>query len=724
MHASEMKLSRRAFVAKGAAGLTLAFAIPTPRAAQAKGAAATFSAYLQIDTDNTVRILVPGIEMGQGVFTSLPKILAEELEADFDAVAIALAPGDEIFANPAKGRQSTGVSDAVMGYTPILRRTGAAAKEMLISAAAKQWGVPADQCRAADSRITHTASGRSCTFGDVALAAAKLPVPKEPKLKAREDFKLIGKSALRKDTPAKVDGSALYGADVILPNLVFATVRHCPVFGGVMKSFDAEAAKKLPGVIAAVPLKDARRDVTAIGIIAETFWQAKKAAEALPIEWDTRGNERFNSRDMSRAMIAALDDDASAKVMAFGNGKAGDAKAALKSAAKTLSVVYELPYLAHACMEPIAATCVVRGDTAELWIPSQQQGRTRQLAADITGLPLEKVTVNTTFAGGGFGRKWEMDMPQQVVQLAAAVKGRPVRMVWTREEDIQHDYYRPPMVARVQAGVDAQGTLTVMTARMAGQSMLAFQRRSPKPPMPDGSVVAGSLNPRYAVPNSLIDFVEMPFPVNVGFWRAVGMSHNGFIAECAVDEAAHLADQDPLVFRRTLLKGKARELKVLDTIAEMSGWGRELPPGQGLGLAISSIFESVIAQVAHVTVAHGQLKVNKVWCVYDAGLVIDPGNVEAQMEGGIVFGLSAALFGEITLDKGAVQQSNFIDYDMVRMATMPEIEVKLMETGDKPGGAGEASVPGIAPAVANAIFAATGQRLRKLPLRSSGLTVA
>ena len=724
MRASEVKLSRRKLIAGSATGLTLSFTLPTGHAVQAKGTAASFSAYLQIDADNTVRIFVPGIEMGQGVFTSLPKILAEELEADFDTVEIALAPGDEIYANPAKGRQSTGVSDAVMGYTPTLRRTGAAAKEMLIAAAAKQWGVSAGQCHAAKSRITHTASGRTCTFGDVALAAAKLPVPKEPKLKAREDFTLIGKPCLRKDTPAKVDGSARFGADIVLPNLAYATVRHCPVFGGVVKDFDATAAAKFPGVIAAVPLKDARRDVTAIGIVAETYWQAKKAAEALFITWDTKGNERLNSRDMSRAMIEALDDDASAKVMAFSNGRAGDAKAALKSAAKTLSVVYELPYLAHACMEPIAATCIVRNETAELWIPSQQQGRTRQLAADLTGLALEKVTVNTTFAGGGFGRKWEMDMPQQVVQLAAAVKGRPVRMIWSREEDIQHDYYRPPMVARVQAGVDAQGALTVMTARMAGQSMLAFQRRSPKPPMPDGSVVSGALNPRYAVPNSLIDFVEMPFPVNVGFWRAVGMSHNGFIAECAVDEAAHLAGDDPLAFRRTLLKGKARELKVLDTIAEMSGWGRKLPPGQGLGIAISSIFDSVIAQVALVTVESGRLKINKVWCVYDAGLVIDPTNVVAQMEGGIVFGLSAALFGEITIDKGAVQQSNFIDYEMVRMATMPEIEVKLTETGEKPGGAGEASVPGIAPAVANAVFAATGQRIRKLPLRTAGLTVA
>ncbi len=715
-------VSRRTFIVAGAAGLTMGFDMPAKAAANE---AAAFTAYLQIGTDNSVRVLVPGIEFGQGVFTSLPKILAEELEADFDALEITLAPGDEFFANPNKGRQSTGNSDAVLGYAPILRRVGAAAKEMLISAAAKRWNVPPAQCRAEKSRIFHDASKRSLAFGEVVLAAAKLPMPEKPALKSRDQFKLIGKPTLRKDTPPKVDGSARFGADIVLPNMVYATVRHSPVFGGTLRAVDEAAALKLPGVIAIVPLKDKLSAVTAVGVIAQSFWQAKKAADALQVTWDTKGNERLNTPDMMRTLIAGLDNDAEAKVMAFANGRAGDAAAALKAAAKTFSVVYEQPYLAHACMEPIAATARVDSNAIEMWVPSQQQGNCRQLAADLTGVPLERVTVNTTFAGGGFGRKWEMDMPRQVVQLAAAVKGRPVRMIWTREEDIQHDYYRQAMVARVKAGVDAQGNLTVMTARLSGQSLLGFQKRSPKPPMPDGAAVAGALNPRYTIPNTQIDFVEADLPIHIGFWRSVGGSHNGFIAECAIDEAAYLAGQDPLAFRRALLKGKPRELKTLDTVAEMSGWGRKLPPGHGLGLSIVTSFDAVTAQVAEVSVTDGRLKVHKVWCAYDAGMVIDPTNVTAQMEGGIVYGLSAALFGEITFDRGAVKQSNFLDYQVVTMANMPEVEVKVTETtGDRPGGAGEASVPGIAPAVANAVFAASGLRVRKLPLRTAGLVVA
>ena len=717
--------SRRAFVAAGStAGLLMGFAVPASRSAIAKGEeTVAFSAYLSIGTDNTVKILVPGIELGQGIFTSLPKILAEELEADFDAVEVALAPGDETFANPAKGRQSTGNSDAVNGYAPILRKIGAAAKEMLINAAAQRWGVAAAQCRAENSRVFHDTTKRSISFGEVAAAAARLPIPAQPKLKTRDQFKLIGRSMIRKDTAMKVDGSAQFGADIGLPNLLFASVRSCPVFGGTLRSFDEAAGLKMPGVAKVLALMDGHGSINTVGVIAESFWQAKKAADALPIDWDTKDKETLNTAELTTSMVAALDDDAAAKTMAFGNGKIGNADAALKEAAKTLSVIYELPYLAHACMEPMAATCLVNTDSVQMWAPSQQQSYARQVAADITGVPFEKVTMQTTFAGGGFGRKWELDFCRQAAQLANAVKGRPVRMIWTREEDIQHDYYRPAYMARVKAGVDGGGNLTTMTARLVGQSMLAFQRRSPKPPMPDATAVGGALNPRYAVPNTLIDYVEMPQVLPVGFWRSVAMSHNGFISECAIDEAAYLAGKDPVVFRRALLKGKVREIKALDAVAEISGWGRNLPEGHGLGVALTTGFEAVTAQVAHVSITNNTLKVNKVWCVYDAGMIIDPSNAIAQVEGGIVYGLSAALFGEITINKGAVKQSNFHDYQAVTMATMPEIEVVLTENGDKPGGAGEASVPGIAPAVANAVYAATGRRIRKLPLKTAGLTM-
>jgi isoquinoline 1-oxidoreductase beta subunit len=717
-------LSRRNFVGAGAAGLVLGFALPAARAAAAKGEGGSFTAYLAIAPDNAITIQVGGIELGQGIFTSLPKILCEELEADFATVTCEIAPADQAFANPAKGRQSTGNSDAVIGYGPVMRKVGAQAREMLIAAAAKQWNVKPADCRAENSRVVHDASKRSIAFGEVAAAAARLPVPADPKLKSPAQFKLIGKSWPRKDTPMKVDGSARFGADIVLPDLLHATVRTCPVFGGVVQSYDAEAGMKLPGVVKLVELKDAGGAVNGIGVIAQGFWQAKKAADALSIVWDTKGNEKISTASMSRAMLAALDDDAAAKALPFGNGKVGDVPAAMKAAAKTMSVTYEVPYLAHACMEPMAATCLVTADKVEMWAPTQQQGASRQLAADITGVPFDKVRVNTTFAGGGFGRKWELDFPRQAIQLANAVKGRPVRLAWTREEDIQHDYYRPAYAARVSAAVDKDGALTAMHARLAGQSMLAFQKRPPKPPMIDATAAGGALNARYAVPNTLIDFVETPSHMQVGFWRSVAMSHNGFISESAIDEAAQLAGKDPVAFRRALLKDKPREQKVLDTVAEMAGWGRKLGKGQGLGVAFTAGFEANVAQIAQVSVVGGSLKVEKVWCVYEAGFIVDPSTVTAQMEGGIVFGLSAALFGEITVDKGAVKQSNFIDYGMVTLANMPEIEVKLIESDGKPGGAGEAAVPAIAPAVANAVYAATGQRIRKLPLLGAGFTVA
>ena len=723
MTGRQSDISRRMFVLT-ASGFGLGILDgPTPGVAHANKSGGSFSAYLTIHPNNRVVVQVPGAELGQGVYTSLPKILAEELEADFDDLIIELAPGDEVYANPAKGRQSTGFSDAVMGYTPVLRHAGAAAKEMLIAAAAARWKVSVIQCRAKNSFIFHDASGRSLTFGNVAAEASRLPLPDRPVLKSRDQFTLIGQPTRRKDTPSKVDGSALYGADIKLPGMKYAAVRGCPVYGGIIASFDDAQTHARDGVAACVRLTDRDGNANAVGVIADSYWTAQTVADDLNIAWDAAEFDTFNSDALWRDMSAKLDDNAAAKVMDFANGRVGDADAAYIDATRRYSVDYQVPYLAHACMEPMAATCLVTQDSVDLWAPTQQQSYSRRLAADLTGFPLENVTLHTTFAGGGFGRKWELDFTRQAVELAQAVPGTPVRMIWSREEDIRHDYFRPGYAVRIKTGFDADDRLTSLSVRLVGQSLLGYQRRSPKPPMPDATVVVGAINPIYAIPNTLIDHVELDLPIPIGFWRSVGWSHNGFIAESSIDEAAAWAGRNPIEFRRSLMSGKARELAVLDAIEKLSGWGRALPTGHGMGIAINTGFEAVTAQVAHVSVIDNQVRVHKVWCVYDAGLVIDPLNVEAQIESGIVYGLTAALYGEITFENGIAQQGNFDTYDMLRLATMPEIEVQVMETGDKPGGAGEASVPGIAPAVTNAIFAAVGTRIRRLPLRAAGFDI-
>jgi isoquinoline 1-oxidoreductase beta subunit len=502
-----------------------------------------------------------------------------------------------------------------------------------------------------------------------------------------------------------------------LDGLLVATLTSSPVAGGAIKAYDEAAAKAVPGVVALVPV-DNGSGTAGLAAVAQNFFQAKKALDAAKIEWDAKGNDNWTSEDLRAQFRAALDEPAKP----LPPSKRGDVAAALAASAKKIEVVYEVPYLAHACMEPMSSTALVTDDACTVWSPTQQQGAARELAAKLTGLPLEKVTLQNTFAGGGFGRKWEMDFTRQAVQIALAVKGRPVRMYWTREEDIQHDYYRPAVTIRMRAGLDTENKLAAVHATAVGPSLLAFQKRPL--PVPDPTVVGGAINMNYAIPNTLIDFVEKAPNVPIGFWRSVASSQNGFFAEALVDEMATLAGKDPIALRRELLAGKTRELAVLDLAAEKSGWGSPLPAGHGRGVAFTPGFGSIVVQVAEVSVKDGLLKVERITCVADCGRLIEPNNVIAQLEGGIIFGLSATLFDEITIEKGAVKQSNFYDYPQVTLATTPPIDVHLVPSTEKPGGVGESSVPAVAPAIANAIFAATGQRIRRLPLKSVGFAVA
>ena len=711
---SKTRLSRRTFFVTSAAvgGLVLGARLPLSAATVAGGENAELNAFVQVMPDNRVSIVVPGVEIGQGVYTTLPKIVAEEMDADWDLVEVRLATANPAYGNPAKdGRQSTGGSDATRGYYDVLRKTGAAAKDMLVRAAAQKLNVDAAELSVDRGIITHAESGRTVRFGDVADAAAQLVPSEEPALKDRSDFKLLGKFVPRKDTPAKVDGSADYGADIALDGKLYAALRTSPVYGGEIIRDDRDAVLSHPGVVAVTDVDGG------IAVIGETFWQAKKAAESLDVEWDFKGMDSLNSHDMWQEMRASLDDEARPFF-----GTKGDAPAVIAESTRSFEAEYEVPFLAHACMEPMASTALVTDGHCQMWSPHQQQDLAREQAAEITGLSLENVSLQNTFAGGGFGRKWEPDFARQSVQAAMAVKGRPVSLIWTREQDIQHDFYRAAYVARIKASLDDEGNLVAMHSRLAGESILQFQNRPRN--FPDPTSLGGAIGGSYAIPNTLVDYVEYKPVVPVGFWRGVASSQNGFFSESAMDELAYFAGKDPYEFRRSLIIDKPREIAVLDKVAEMAGWGREMPSGRGLGIAFCPGFGSVNAQVAEIDISSGDLEVVKIWCAYDCGFALDPSNVVHQMESGITYALSATMFGEITVKNGVVEQSNFHDYDVMRLANMPEVEVALLESKEIVGGAGEAAVPATAPAVANAIFAATGQRLRRLPLPTSGYGIA
>ena len=724
---NQISETRRAFLKAGAAaGGGFFIAVCVPGAARAAGAASTaavpLNMYVKIAPDNTVTILVSQSEMGQGVLTSIPMMVAEELEADWSQVRVEQAPADPIYVNPRwagfkarGGFQYTTGSSAVRNVGTLLRPAGATARQMLIAAAAQAWGVPEADCFAERGWVIHRPTAQRLSFGELAGKAAKLPVPKDVPLKKPAEFKLIGRSMPRVDTPAKVNGKAVFGIDVKVPNMLTATVVHCPVFGGKVASFDASKAKAVKGVRHVVQIS------TGIAVVADRFWAAKKGADALRITWDEGQHAKLNSADI-RKTFAEL-----AKQPGKVRRNDGDANKALEQAARKIEVVYEVPFLETACMEPMNATAHWKGDAVEVWAPTQAQSNNQQAIMDATGLPREKIMLHTTFLGGGFGRRAYNDFVLEAVETSKAV-GKPVKLLWTREQDLQHSYYRPATYNLLSAALDGDGMPVAWKHRIVGPSIISYFGSIThllKDGMDATSVAgAGDVFP-YAIPNVLVEYTLHNPGVPVGFWRSVGNSQNGYIMEGFIDELAHAAGKDPYEFRRLLLAKQPRFIGVLDLAAEKAGWKKPLPEGVHRGIATAYAYGSHVAQVAEVSVAKdGKVKVHRVVCAVDPGWVVNPDTFKAQIESGILYGMSGALFGEITIRSGRVEQSNFHDYPIPRLTDMPKIEVHFLQGEGEQGGAGEPGVPPAAPAVVNAIFAATGKRVRRLPIRPEDLRSA
>ncbi|MFM2111255.1 MAG: hypothetical protein RLZZ372_2179 [Pseudomonadota bacterium] len=715
-------MKRREFLVVGgtlAGGFWLGASLPEQAFAATIG---RFNAYLEIDADGIIHITCPQSEMGQGIHDGLPKILAEELEARWEDVRVRMPSADDAFVNPITKRHRTANSESTTIYYGLLRTAGASARDMLIAAAAQRWAVAVSECRASASRVTHTESGRSASYGDLAAAAAAMPIPSAPLLKDPKDFTLIGRSTKRKDTPAKVDGSLVFGIDVTLPGMLHAALRRSPTVASKVVGFDRDAALSLPGVIDAFVVPDG------VALVANSTWNARRAAEALNATFDDAPAQNVDTDGMRARLRSALDDDAKAlagrPMPGFPAFDKAATLSALAGAARRLEWEYEVPFLAHAALEPLCATAVVRADEAEVWAPTQQPDRTRDMMAQVTGLPRERCKLHVTFLGGGFGRKWEVDFVRQAVQIAKGVAasrpGTPVKLTWTREQDFRHDRFRPAHLVRTRAGIDAEGKLVAMHSRTTGISMWKYHGRPSVPGMADPFAAGWLINDNYRFPNKYIDYVETPEPVPVGTWRSVSQSMNCFFSESAIDDVAFASKRDPLEFRLEMCASDARATAVLRKAAELAGWGKKLPKGRGRGIALALGYDSYCAEVVEVSVKNRKVKIERIVAVFDCGMMIDPHNVEAQVEGGVIWGLSAAIDGQIHFANGAAVEDNFHTAPILRINQTPRIEVHLLKTDHKSGGAGEASVPGVAPALASAIHMASGERPRRLPIIASG----
>ncbi len=701
------KLKRRSFIKSStlaATSLIIGFTHDPQKSLAAKTKIKNeLGIWIRISSDDTITLIVPSSEMGQGVNTSLPMIIAEELDANWESIRTETAPANSDYKNPEGfGPQITGGSNSVKGFWNLLQETGAAAREMLVKAAAQRWNVPLEECDTKLGNVIHKNTNKKLSYGKLAVAASKIEVPSSPTKKSKEKYSLVGKSIQRIDVPEKVTGAAKFGIDIRLPEMLFATVRQSPIFGGDILSLDEVAAKAIRGVKAVVAVPNG------IAVVADNTWRAKKGMDALNPQFTGGETTKLSSQNIHNKLITALDEEGKAKI----------------DTEKSLDLEYEVPFLAHSTLEPMNCTANVKGSSCEVWVPTQNQGMSMDVTKEITGLNDEKIKINTTLLGGGFGRRGETDFVTQAVTISKSLS-KPVKVTWMREEDMQHDFYRPACISRFQIGLSKEGLPIQWENQLAGPSILKRFVAAMGWFGVDPTSTEGANELPYTIPDFNFDYSLVDTGVPVGFWRSVGSSYNAFFTECAIDEAAILANQDPYEYRLKLLKDQPRYLKVLEKVAKNSNWEDPLPKNHGLGLAIHKSFGSIVSTVIEVSSnAPGIIKLQKAWIVIDCGKVVNPDIVMAQMEGGFIFGLSAALGEEITMKDGRVEQSNFHDYSILRLKGCPKISVEIVESGSEIGGVGEPAVPLAAPALINAIFSVSGKRIRSLPLSKHGIVIA
>jgi isoquinoline 1-oxidoreductase beta subunit len=723
---TQASVDRRGFLkVTASAGLAIGFHVPLVALAQA-AATEEINAWVVVQPNDTVVIRIARSEMGQGTLTGLAQLVAEELDCNWAKVTTEYpTPGQNLARNRAWGNFSTGGSRGIRESHDYVRKGGAAARMMLVQAAANEWKVPVAECRAANSVITHQPSGRSLTYGKVAASAGKLPLPTQVALKDPKDWKIIGKRLARLDTVDKVTGKQVYGADLKLPGMLNAAIRDCPVFGGKVKSFDANAIAGRPGVRKVLRVGD-----SAVAVVADTWWVAKTALDALPIEWDEGPNAKASSASVAAMLKAGLD----APEAAVGNSN-GDAKAALASAGRKIEAVYSYPHQNHATMEPMNATARWTPEKCEVWTPTQNGESALAATSEASGLPARQCEVYKIHLGGGFGRRGMTDWIRQAVDIAKQMPGTPVKLLWTREEDMQHGRYHPVTQCKLQAAIDPQGNVTALHMRLSGQSILAGVNpqgvQNGRDPVAFQGLVAGGAEAAigYSFPHLLVDHAMRNPPVPPGFWRGVNLNQNAIYLECFIDEIAVATQQDPLALRRKLMSQHPKHLAVLNAVVQKVNWDKPAPDVNGQkvyrGLAQTMGFGSYVAACAEVSVSKdGELKVHRIVAATDPGHAVNPQQIEAQVEGSFAYGLSAALFGECTLKDGRIEQTNFGDYPVVQMRHMPKVETVLVPSGGFWGGVGEPTIAVAAPAVLNAIFAATGKRIRDLPLKHHSLKQA